>query len=124
MNTIETAILIVQGLLGLSTLASGGVKFLSFEFHTTLFDQFRYPRWFLYVTGGVETLGGLGLLAGLVFTPMFGVLGGILIIATMVGAILTRLVRVDEPLSRSIPAAIFLIAGLIVTSFLLLSFQP
>lgn len=124
MSTIETAILVVQGLLGLIMLASGGVKFLGLEFHTTQFDQFRYPQWFLDVTGGVEVLGGLGLLAGLVFAPMFGVLGGIVIIATMIGAILTHLVRVDDPLSAAVPAAIFLIAGLVVTSSRLPAFQP
>lgn len=119
---IETAIPLVQGLLGLLMVIAGGVKFLGLDFHTTLFDRFKYPRWFLYVTGGAEVLGGLGLLAGLVFEPIFGILGGSVIITTMIGAILTRLVRVDDPLLSSVPATILLIAGLFVTSFLLLSF--
>lgn len=114
MSTLETAILVVQVVLGLIMLASGGVKFIGTDFHTTQFDQFRYPRWFLVVTGGVEVLGGLGLLAGLVFAPVLGVLGGLLIAATMIGAILTHLIRVDDPLSASVPAVVFLVAGLVV----------
>ncbi|WP_227357140.1 DoxX family protein [Haladaptatus salinisoli] len=124
MSTIETAILVIQGLLGLIMLASGGVKFIRTDFHTTQFDQFGYPQWFLIVTGGVEVLGGLGLLAGLVFAPILGVLGGFLIATTMIGAILTHLVRVDDPLSASIPAAVFLVAGLVVMIPELLTFQP
>ncbi|MFH5802219.1 DoxX family protein [Haladaptatus sp. CMAA 1911] len=123
MSTIETAILVVQGLLGLIMVASGGVKFIRTDFHTTQFEQFRYPQWFLVVTGGIEVIGGLGLLAGVVFAPILGVLGGFLIAATMIGAILTHLVRVDDPLSASIPAVVFLVAGLIVTIPRLLSFQ-
>ncbi|WP_266083095.1 DoxX family protein [Haladaptatus caseinilyticus] len=123
MSTIETAILVVQGLLGLIMVASGGVKFIRTDFHTTQFEQFGYPQWFLVVAGGVEVLGGLGLLAGLVFTPILGVLGGFLIAVTMIGAILTHLIRVDDPLSASTPAAVFLVAGLIVTISRLLSFQ-
>ncbi|GAA0242282.1 hypothetical protein GCM10009000_067410 [Halobacterium noricense] len=115
MSTIETAILVVQGLLGLIMLGSGGVKFLRTDFHTTQFNQFRYPQWFLVVTGGVEVIGGLGLLVGLVFAPILGVFGGLLIAVTMIGAILTHLVRVDDPPSASVPAAIFLVAGLVVT---------
>jgi putative oxidoreductase len=122
MSTIETALVVVQGLLGFIMLGSGGVKFIRTDFHTTQFDQFGYPQWFLVVTGAVEVLGGLGLLVGLVFAPILGVLGGFLIAATMTGAILTHLVRVDDPLSASVPAALFLVAGLIVTIPRLLSF--
>jgi putative oxidoreductase len=123
MSTIETALVVVQGLLGFIMLASGSVKFIGTDFHTAQFDQFGYPQWFLIVTGGVEVLGGLGLLAGLVIAPILGVLGGFLIAATMIGAILTHLVRVDDPLSASVPAAVFLVAGLLVTIPRLLSFQ-
>ena len=121
MSTIETAIPVVQGLLGLLMVAHGGVKVIGLDYSKEQFDRFRYPQWFLVVTGGIEVGGGLGLLVGLVFAPILAVLGGTLIIATMIGAILTHLFRVDDPLSQSIPAAIYLIAGLFVTSFLLLS---
>jgi putative oxidoreductase len=122
MSTTATALIIMQGLLGLIMVSSGGVKFLGLDFHTTQFADCGYPLWFLYVTGGIEVLGGLGLLAGLVFAPILAVLGGGVIIATMIGAVLTHLFRLDDPLSIAAPAAIFLVAGLVVTSLLLLSF--
>ena len=124
MSTPETAILVVQGLLGLIMLGSGGVKFIGLDFHKTQFADAGYPQWFLVVTGGIEVIGGGGLLAGLVFAPILAVLGGGLIIATMIGAILTHLDRLDDPLSAAVPAAVFLVIGLVVTILRLLAFQP
>ena len=115
MATTETAILAIGGLVGVMMVISGGVKIAGTEFHRTQFEQFGYPQWFIAVSGIVELIGGVGVLVGLVFAPLLAVLGGFLIIATMIGAILSHLVRVDDPLSASVPAAVFLVAGLVVT---------
>ncbi|WP_458208848.1 DoxX family protein [Haladaptatus sp. NG-SE-30] len=121
MSTIKTAIPVVQGLLGLIMVGAGSVKLLGVELAKKDFERYGYPEWFRFVTGGIEVSGGLGLLVGLAFAQILAVLGGILIIGTMIGAILTHLFRVDDPLWRSVGPAIYLIAGLFVTSFLLLS---
>lgn len=121
MSTIETAIPLVQGLLGLLMLAAGIVKLIGVDLAVEDFDRYGYPEWFRFVTGGIEAFGGLGLLVGLVFAPILAVLGGLLIVATMAGAILTHLVRVDDPLWRFVGPGIYLAAGLLVTRFQLLS---
>ena len=122
MSTIETAIPVVQGLLGLLFVGAGSAKLIGIDIAKKDFERYGYPEWFRFVTGGIEGIAGLGLLVGLVFAPILAVLGGILISATMIGAILTHLFRVDDPLWRSVGPGIYLIAGLFVTSFLLLSF--
>jgi putative oxidoreductase len=124
MSTIETAIPIVQGLLGLIMVGAGSAKLLGIDLAKKDFERYGYPEWFFVVTGGIEVVGGLGLLVGLVFAPMLAVLGGMLLIATMAGAILTHLVRVDDPLWRVVGPAIYLIAGLVVTSSRFLAFKP
>lgn len=121
MGTTETAIPIVQGLLGLIMMGAGSAKIIGIDIAKRDFERYGYPAWFRFVTGGIEIIGGLGLLVGLVFAPILAVLGGMLISATMIGAILTHLFRVDDPLWRSVGPAIYLTAGLFVTSFLLLS---
>lgn len=122
MSTIETAIPVVQGLLGLVMVVAGSAKLIGIDLAVKDFERYGYPEWFRFVTGGIEVGGGLGLLVGLVFAPILAVLGGFLISATMIGAILTHLFRVDDPLWRSVGPTIYLIAGLVVTGFRLLSF--
>ncbi|WP_084156949.1 DoxX family protein [Haladaptatus cibarius] len=122
MSTIETVILLVQGLLGLIMLAAGIAKLIGIDLVVADFDRYGYPEWFRFVTGCIEAFGGLGLLVGLVFAPILAVLGGLLIVATMAGAILTHLFRVDDPLWRFVGPSIYLTIGLLVTRFHLLSF--
>lgn len=117
MRTTETAMSVVQGLLGLIMVGAGSVKLIGIDFAKKDFERYGYPEWFRFVTGGIEAIGGLGLLVGLVFAPILAVLGGILITATMFGAILTHLFRVDDPFWRLIGPVIYLIAGLSVTNF-------
>lgn len=121
MSTIETAIPVVQGLLGLVMLGAGSAKLIGIDIVRRDFERYGYPEWFLFVTGVIEAIGGLGLLVGLVFAPTLAVLGGLLIMATMAGAFLTHLYRVDDPGWRLVGPAIYLIAGLFVTSFWLFS---
>lgn len=122
MSTIETAIPLMQGLLGFIMLAAGSAKLLGIDLVVEDFGRYGYPEWFLIVTGVIEAFGGLGLLVGLVFAPTLAVLGGLLIIATMAGALLTHLFRVDDPLWRFVGPSIYLTVGFLVTGFHLLSF--
>ncbi|WP_266082596.1 DoxX family protein [Haladaptatus caseinilyticus] len=122
MNILETAIPIVQGLLGLIMVGAGSVKIIGVDIVKKDFKRYGYPEWFRFVTGGIEVIGGLGLLVGLLFAPILAILGGVLIVATMIGAILTHFFRVDDPLWRYVGPSIYFIAGLIVTIFSLPSF--
>lgn len=122
MSTIETAILVVQGLLGLVMLGAGSAKLIGIDIVLRDFERYGYPERFLFVTGVIEAIGGLGLLIGLVFAPTLAVLGGLLIMVTMAGAFLTHIYRVDDPHWRLVGPAIYLIAGFFVTSFWLFSF--
>ncbi|WP_114579191.1 DoxX family protein [Saliphagus sp. LR7] len=122
MSTIETAIPLVQGLLGFIMLAAGSAKLLGIDLVVEDFNRYGYPGWFRFVTGVIEVCGGLGLLVGLVFAPILTVFGGLLTVATMAGAILTHLFRVDDPLWRFVGPSVYLTIGLFVTGFHLLSF--
>ncbi|WP_129116640.1 DoxX family protein [Halegenticoccus tardaugens] len=77
MSTIETAIPVVQGLLGFIMVGAGSAKIIGIDFAKKDFERYGYPEWFRFVTGGIEVIGGLGLLIGLVFAPILAVLGGI-----------------------------------------------
>ncbi|MFC4990567.1 DoxX family protein [Saliphagus infecundisoli] len=122
MSTIETALPLMQGLLGFIMLAAGSAKLFGIDLVVEDFDRYDYPEWFRFITGVIEVFGGLGLLVGLVFAPTLAVLGGLLTVATMAGAILTHLFRVDDPLWRFVGPSVYLTIGLFVTAFHLLSF--
>jgi uncharacterized membrane protein YphA (DoxX/SURF4 family) len=77
-----------------------------------MFDHFKYPRWFMYFTGAVEVVGALGVLVG-VFVPVLAVLGGLLLAATMVGAVFTH-IRAKDPVSMMIPPGILLVLSIAV----------
>lgn len=74
------------------------------EFHR--FGLTRFRR----LTGSLEVLGALGLLAGLVFPPLMLAASGGLAVLMMLG-VFTRL-RVRDPLLEVLPAAILLVANL------------
>ncbi|GAA0198782.1 hypothetical protein GCM10009000_010860 [Halobacterium noricense] len=95
-------------------LLSGGSKLAGVDRQVQSFEQWGYPQWFRLVTGIVETLGGIGLLAGRV-RPVFGVVGGVLTVGTMVGAVYTELVRAPDSLSNPRRPAALLIGGLLAT---------
>ena len=103
---------ILQVALGLAFLGAGGSKLAGARQMKDDFDRFGYPRWFMRFTGVVETTGALGVLVG-VFAPVLAVLGGLLLAATMVGALFTH-VRVKDPGSKMAPPATLLVLAIIV----------
>lgn len=103
---------ILQILLGLAFLGAGGSKLAGSQQMVEMFEHFRYPRWFMYFTGVVEVTGALGVLIG-IFVPILALLGGLLLIATMIGALITH-VRVKDPASRMAPPAVLLVLAVIV----------
>lgn len=104
--------IILQVVLGLAFLGAGGSKLAGAQQMKEDFDRFGYPRWFMYFTGAVEVTGALGVLVG-IFTPVLAVLGGLLLAATMAGALFTH-VRAKDSGSKMAPPAVLLILAIIV----------
>jgi len=84
-----------QVMLGLVFLGAGGQKLKGTDKMVDDFARFRYPQWFRVVTGAVEVGGAVGMLAGL-SRPALVPAAGVLLGATMVGAIATH-ARIGDP---------------------------
>ena len=70
----------------------------------SLFDLIGIGQWFRYVTGVIEVISGIALLV-----PSAAVFGALLLIATMLGAIITNVFVV--PASPVIPLLLLLAAA-------------
>ena len=96
---------ILQTLLGLMFLGSGGSKLAGAPDMVDDFDRFRYPQWFRVITGAVEVGGALGLLLGFA-RPALAPLAGALLAVTMTGAVVTH-AKVEDPAGKvATPAAL------------------
>jgi uncharacterized membrane protein YphA (DoxX/SURF4 family) len=76
----------VRILIALAFGAAGAAKLAGVPQMIQIFDAIGFGQWFRYVTGLVEVLG-----AALVLIPSKGFRGGLLLSATMVGAVITHL---------------------------------
>ncbi|CAN5838244.1 hypothetical protein BH23ACT11_BH23ACT11_20820 [soil metagenome] len=103
---------ILQVVLALVFIGAGGSKLVATQQMVEMFDHFKYPRWFMYFTGAVEVTGAVGVLVG-ILVPVLAVLGGLLLAATMVGAIFTH-IRAKDPVSMMIPPSVLLALAIIV----------
>ena len=79
------------------------------------FDRFRYPQWFRVVTGAAEVGGALGLLLGF-FRPALTPLAGLLLGATMTGALATHAKVKDPAKNYAAPAALLGLVGFVALS--------
>lgn len=73
-------------------LAAGTAKLVGVEPLVELFDQIGLGQWFRYLTGALEIAGAV-----LLLVPRFGVVGGALLSAIMVGAFITNIVLGNNP---------------------------
>ncbi len=103
---MRTATKIIQVLLGLSFLGAGGQKFAAADQMVEDFDRFGYPQWFRVVTGGIEVGGALGMLVGF-FRPSITPFAGLLLAATMTGAVATH-IRIKDPAQNVLPPTVLL----------------
>lgn len=103
----------LQALIGLLFVVSGGVKLFGADEMVQNFERWGYPQWFRLVTGLVETTGGVALLVGLIVSAATTV-GGIVLAVTMLGAIYTHTVRVDDPISETAKPTTLLVLLVIV----------
>ncbi len=89
---------ILAALVGLGMIAAGGAKLASVEQLVQNFERWGYPSWFLYVTGVIEVVAGIAIIA-----PKTRLVGAALIVVTMLGATATHL-RAGEGFAEAIPA--------------------
>ena len=104
--------IVLQVVLGLAFVGAGGSKLAGAQQMIEDFDRFGYPRWFMYFTGAVEITGALGALVG-IFVPGLAVFGGLLLAATMVGAVFTH-IRMRDPVSKMVPPGVLLLLAVSV----------
>lgn len=112
---MKTTTRVLQLLLGLAFLGAGGQKLAGTDQMVDDFD--RYPQWFRVVMGTVEVTGALGMLAGL-YRPALVPAAGLLLSATMLGALTTH-VRLKDPVSKMVPPAALLTLSAAVLATLL-----
>ena len=80
---------ILQVLLGLAFIASGGMKFMNLSQTTGMFSSLGLPAFLAYVIAGGELLGGIGLLIPRFVRPAAA---GLIII--MIGAVFMHATRI------------------------------
>lgn len=97
----------VSALLTLAFLLTGGSKLMGAEMHVQNFQIWGYPGWFMYVTGTVEVLGAI-----LVIIPKTRFYGAALLVATMIGAIITHIQAGQIPIIP-VPLVLLLLAGFV-----------
>ena len=77
---------ILQILAAATFFLAGGSKLSGVAPMVEMFDKIGLGQWFRYLTGGLEVTGAI-----LLLIPTTEVLGGVLLVMTMVGAIATHL---------------------------------
>lgn len=87
------ALNLVNALLILIFIASGSAKLAGLEFELAAFERWGYPLWFMYFTGVVEVLGGLGLLL-----DKLRKLVSLGLVIVMIGAVITHLANAEWPM--------------------------
>jgi hypothetical protein len=102
----------LQVLLGLAFLASAILKLAGAA--DTMREHLEIAPWFWVLTALVEIVGAAGMFAGIKF-PRLAVQAGLWIAALMGGALVAHL-RVGDPFTSMVPAAVYLVLALAVTA--------
>ena len=95
---------VLQVLLGLAFIASGGNKFLTLNGTLTMFDQLGLPAVMTYLVAGGELLLGIGLLI-----PRFVRFATPGLMVIMIGAVFMHITKIPGGLGGGIPALSLLI---------------
>jgi putative oxidoreductase len=94
-------------LLALAFGAAGIAKLAGAPQMVQVFEAIGFGQWFRYVTGAVEVVGAV-----LLLVPATGFLGGLLLTATMAGAVATHLVLIG---GSPAPAVVLALLSAFVT---------
>ena len=81
-------ILILNLVIAAIFLLSGGAKLAGLEFEIAAFERWGYPLWFMYLTGALEVLGGVGL-----WVKRVSALAAACLAALMIGAVATHVLH-------------------------------
>ena len=103
-RSVIIALWVVQIALAGMFLLAGGSKLLGAPAMVTVFNTIGVGQWFRYVTGLIEVGSGIALLV-----PSIAVLGALLLVPTMIGAVATELFIVGD---SAIPPAVLLLAAI------------
>ncbi len=94
-------------------LIGGIIKVFRIPFQVEHWLNYQYPLWFLTITGLLEILGGLGLVAG-IWNRYLAIGSSILFVILMAGAIHAHLYRAHQSILMTIPALTCLIISIII----------
>ncbi|WP_338752337.1 DoxX family protein [Bacillus sp. FJAT-52991] len=108
-----TLSIILQVLLALGFLMFGYQKFTSEQMKKG-FEYFGYGDSFRIFTGSFEILSAIVLIAGIWVKPLAAI-GGFMIVATMIGAILTHM-KVKDSVKNMLMPLMLLVLGAIVAA--------
>jgi putative oxidoreductase len=92
---------VLSVVLAVGFLAAGGSKLAAVPYQVQLFGLLGFPVWFMYVTGVLEIAGAVALLI-----PRYAVVGAVLIICVMLGALASLLMHAQMSL---LPATLVLL---------------
>ncbi|RYY12257.1 MAG: DoxX family protein [Cytophagaceae bacterium] len=95
---------ILQVLLGLAFIASGGRKFMDLTGTIGMFGQLGMPAFVAYLVAGGEVLGGIGLLV-----PRFVRPAALGLIIIMIGAVFMHATKIPGGLAKGAPAIVLLV---------------
>jgi len=85
-NVAKYALLAIKVLVALAFLAAGLAKLSGVQMMVGTFDQIGLGQWFRYATGLIEVGGAI-----LLFLPGRQAIGAALLVATMIGAVLSHI---------------------------------
>ncbi len=107
-NWKGNAVRVLAVLVGLAFIASGAMKLAGVEEAVKRFQDFNYPLWFMYLTGGIEVGSGIAIMF-----RMLRFLGASLLICTMIGAIYSH-AKIGEGAGEMIPPGVLLVLCAVV----------
>lgn len=112
---MSTVAIILQVLLALGFLGTGVPKLASAKSSLVQRDRLRVAPWFWQLTGLLETLGALGMLAGIFVAPIAAI-AGIWVAVIMVGAIGTHLLHRDSVSHFAAPVMLLVLAVVVAVA--------
>ena len=103
----NVALWVVTILLAAAFAFSGGGKLAGLPMYAKSFAAWGYPPWFQYFTGAIELGSAL-----LLLVPRTTFYGALLLVATMIGAVLTHLTH-HQAARVPAPAVLLVLAGIV-----------
>lgn len=104
---------IMQLILAVFIFAGGVIKVFRVPFQVEHWQHYQYPLWFMSVTGFLELIAGIALIAG-IWNRYLAVGAAAVLIILMLGAIHAHIFRANQSVATAIPAMVCLLLSIIV----------